>query len=145
MSSEDDLNTLNDILNRWCCASKAKFNISKTEIIPIGMPGYRAWMQDSKKLHSTHEAPRNHMKINRDGEPVRILGAWVGNQINNAVPWVPVVEKVERALERWDKGHPSIEGSTQNYLTYFGPKHQSKHLAKHLRYFARYFSSKYLR
>jgi hypothetical protein len=34
---------------------------------------------------------------------------------------------------------------TQNYLTYFGPKRQSKHLAKHLRYFARYLSSKYLR
>jgi hypothetical protein len=35
--------------------------------------------------------------------------------------------------------------STKNYLTYFGPKHQSKHLAKHFRYFARYFTSKYLR
>jgi hypothetical protein len=34
---------------------------------------------------------------------------------------------------------------TENYLTYFGPKHQSKHLAKYLRYFARYLSSKYLR
>jgi hypothetical protein len=36
-------------------------------------------------------------------------------------------------------------GDTKNYLTYFGPKHQSKQLAKHLRYFARYLSSKYLR
>jgi hypothetical protein len=35
--------------------------------------------------------------------------------------------------------------STENYLTYFGPKHLSKHLAKYFRYFARYLSSKYLR
>jgi hypothetical protein len=37
------------------------------------------------------------------------------------------------------------ESITKNYLTYFGPKYQSKHLAKYLRYFARYLSSKYLR
>jgi hypothetical protein len=34
---------------------------------------------------------------------------------------------------------------TENYLTFFGPKHLSKHLAKYFRYFARYLSSNYLR
>jgi hypothetical protein len=41
--------------------------------------------------------------------------------------------------------HPDADCITKNYLTFFGPKHQSKHLAKYLRYFARYLSSKYLR
>jgi hypothetical protein len=40
---------------------------------------------------------------------------------------------------------PNSSNNTENYLTYFGPKYQSKHLAKYLRYFARYLSSKYLR
>jgi hypothetical protein len=34
---------------------------------------------------------------------------------------------------------------TENYLTFFGPKHLSKHLAKYFRYFARCLSSNYLR
>jgi exonuclease III/ribonuclease HI len=106
----DDLNELYKILDDWCRASKAKFNITKTEVIPIGMPGYRNWVKETRKLHGTHDAVREHMKICRDGEPVRILGAWIGNGIDNAVPWEPVVEKIERSLDRWDKSHPSIEG-----------------------------------
>ncbi|KAI0825305.1 hypothetical protein BC628DRAFT_1410349 [Trametes gibbosa] len=32
---------LQDVLNTWCSAAKAKFNIEKTEIIPIGQLEYR--------------------------------------------------------------------------------------------------------
>lgn len=38
---DDDLETLNKILNNWCIASKANFNKAKTEIIPIGSPDYQ--------------------------------------------------------------------------------------------------------
>jgi exonuclease III len=110
LDSEDDLNELHNMLEGWCRASRAKFNISKTEVIPIGMPGYRLWVTTAKKLHGTHAEVREPMRINRDGEPVRILGAWIGNKIDNAVPWAPVVEKIERTLERWDRSHPSTEG-----------------------------------
>jgi exonuclease III len=110
LSSDDDLNHLHDILTNWCTASRAKFNITKTEVIPIGSPGYRSWVHHARKLHGTHGAVRESMRFNRDGEPVRILGAWIGNKIDNAVPWAPVVEKIERALDRWDRGHPTLEG-----------------------------------
>jgi exonuclease III len=110
LDSKDDLNTLHEILDRWCRASRAKFNISKTEVIPIGMPGYRNWVKGEKRLHGTHDETRESMRFSRDGEPTRLLGAWIGNNIDNAVPWAPVVEKIERALERWDRNHPSIEG-----------------------------------
>jgi exonuclease III len=136
----DDLNKLQDILECWCRASGAKFNIAKTEVIPIGMQGYRTWVRESRKLHGTHEVVRENMRFARDGEPVRLLGAWIGNRIDNAVPWTPVIEKVERALERWDKSHPSIEGrrlivqmavgGTTQYLTKVQemPKHVEKRL-----------------
>jgi hypothetical protein len=39
----------------------------------------------------------------------------------------------------------SSDSNTENYLTFFGPKHLSKHLAKYFRYFARCLSSNYLR
>jgi exonuclease III len=110
LDSSDDINSLQDILECWCRASGAKFNITKTEVIPIGMQGYRTWVRETRKLHGTHAEVRENMRFARDGEPVRLLGAWVGNQIDNAVPWAPVVEKIERNLERWDKSHPSIEG-----------------------------------
>jgi exonuclease III/ribonuclease HI len=110
LNSEDDLNDLYEILENWCRASKAKFNISKTEVVPIGMPGYRTWVREAKKLHGTHDEVGEPMKFSRDREPVRLLGAWIGNNIDSAVPWGPVVEKIERSLDRWDKSHPSTEG-----------------------------------
>jgi hypothetical protein len=53
--------------------------------------------------------------------------------------------QAERAVNNIIHHNGISTANTQNYLTYFGPKYQSKHLAKHLRYFARYLSSKYLR
>lgn len=37
----DDFGALTDTLQFWCKASGAKFNTSKTEIIPIGTKEYR--------------------------------------------------------------------------------------------------------
>jgi hypothetical protein len=110
LASEDNINHLQDILEEWCTASGARFNIAKTEVIPIGSPGYRVWACEAKKLHGTHEAVRERMRFNGDRQPVRLLGAWIGNRIDNAVPWAPVVEKIARSLEQWERNHLSIEG-----------------------------------
>ncbi|THU86569.1 hypothetical protein K435DRAFT_614721, partial [Dendrothele bispora CBS 962.96] len=40
----------------------------------------------------------------------RILGAWFGNKINADQVWTPVLEKIDKALERWAKGSPTMEG-----------------------------------
>lgn len=47
LSSSDDFTTLQSILDTWCSAAKARFNIKKTEIIPIGTPAYRAEMVET--------------------------------------------------------------------------------------------------
>jgi hypothetical protein len=38
LSAEDNMDDLQNILTKWCTASTAKFNIQKTEVIPIGTP-----------------------------------------------------------------------------------------------------------
>ena len=42
LSEDDNIEDLQIILTRWCKASTAKFNIQKTEIIPIGTQEHRA-------------------------------------------------------------------------------------------------------
>jgi hypothetical protein len=49
------------------------------------------------------------VNIARDGESVRILGARVGNKVNDNAIWTPTIEKINSSLERWDRGHPTLE------------------------------------
>ena len=48
--------------------------------------------------------------ISGDGEPMRILGAWVGNNVDQATVWSPVIDKIRNNLAHWDKSHPTIFG-----------------------------------
>ncbi|KAL1751422.1 hypothetical protein FB107DRAFT_222095, partial [Schizophyllum commune] len=41
LTEEDDFSVLQRVLDKWCIASKARFNVGKTEIIPIGNKRYR--------------------------------------------------------------------------------------------------------
>ncbi|KAF8057975.1 hypothetical protein FPV67DRAFT_1371415, partial [Lyophyllum atratum] len=45
-----------------------------------------------------------------ESEAVRILGAWFGNKVNKEEPWDRTLKKIEECLERWEKGHPTMEG-----------------------------------
>ena len=40
LTEDNDFETLQRILDTWCSAAKVCFNISKTEIIPIGTKAY---------------------------------------------------------------------------------------------------------
>ncbi len=46
LSAEDDFQTLQNILDAWCSAAKARFNIKKTEIIPLGAKSFRKAMAE---------------------------------------------------------------------------------------------------
>jgi hypothetical protein len=110
LGHEDKYEDLEDILLTWTKASRGRFNIPKTVIIPIGTLEYRQRVRATRRLNETHKIISDEIHIAEEGEPVRLLGAWIGNGINNADPWGPVLEKVERNLVRWAKGHPSPEG-----------------------------------
>ena len=51
LSRNDDFDDLTSILEDWCIPSGAKFNISKTEVIPIGTPNHRAAVLQTRYLN----------------------------------------------------------------------------------------------
>ncbi|KAF5336214.1 hypothetical protein D9758_017782 [Tetrapyrgos nigripes] len=110
LSAEDDFEILQKILDKWCIASKAKFNIAKTEIIPIGTATYRARVINTRTTKDGQTPLPEWLHIAVEGEATRILGAWFGNGISNTSVWEPTLEKIDTRLEHWNKGHPTMEG-----------------------------------
>jgi hypothetical protein len=51
LNEHDSFNDLNRVLDKWCLASGARFNITKTEIIPFGAPEFRARLLETRRLH----------------------------------------------------------------------------------------------
>ncbi|TFK58358.1 hypothetical protein BDN72DRAFT_750457, partial [Pluteus cervinus] len=110
LSEKDKFEDLEKILRDWCQASGAKFNIQKTEIIPVGTEAYRKKVIETRKVSETHEEISNNIHIAREGEPVRILGYFAGNKIEQATIWTPTLEKIDAALARWARGNPTQNG-----------------------------------
>jgi hypothetical protein len=127
LDAEDSFDDLQLILKKWCQASSAKFNVEKTEIIPVGTPEHRAAVLDTRKLNVNDSPIPTTTHIAQEGESVRILGGHIGNGVNCFVMWTPVLEKIDASLERWERLHPTLEarrhiaqitiGSMTKYLT----------------------------
>ncbi|OCH95328.1 hypothetical protein OBBRIDRAFT_717744, partial [Obba rivulosa] len=110
LSELDDFATLQQLLDTWCSASGAKFNIGKTEIIPIGTEEYRQRVVTTRRMNSTSAAIPAAIHIAHDGEATRSLGAWIGNKIDDAAPWSSNLEKVAAELLRWGRSNPTLRG-----------------------------------
>ena len=103
------MDDIQDILDNWCQASGAKFNIDKTEIIPIGTLEHRNRVIASRKLNPQDQTTLNaRIRIAEDGEATRSLGAWIGNKVNNITPWEPIIDKIHKNLTFWNKSHPTL-------------------------------------
>ncbi|PPR01210.1 hypothetical protein CVT24_006120 [Panaeolus cyanescens] len=110
LSQNDDIEGLYNILERWCSASGAKFNVTKTEIIPLGSKEYRENLIESRKINQEANPIRHDIHIAETGEPVRVLGAWVGHEIDQSAIWQKVIDDINDILRRWNKGFPTQEG-----------------------------------
>ena len=111
LSEKDDFGELTKILDEWCLAAGAKFNINKTEIIPIGSQAHRDRVRTHRYINGRDGTKiPDHIKIAKEGEPVRSLGALIGNNIGQIEPWSKVLEKIDAALDRWGRGKPTMEG-----------------------------------
>ena len=142
LSSNDDLAALNAILDKWCTASGAKFNNEKTIIIPVGSPEYRQRILESRKLNHFSAPFPPYLRIAQDGEPVRILGCFVGNNVEQEAIWTPTIDRITESLAQWSKSHPTIMGrrlivnmevgGCTQYLTYVQgmPPNVKKRLSK---------------
>ena len=87
------------LLKEWCEVSGAKFNMEKTEIIPIGSESHRKEVADHRKINPCDVEPLdNRIRIAKDGEAIRLLGAWIGNKTNDLTPWETTIDKIKKAL-----------------------------------------------
>lgn len=78
---------LKGLLNTWCRASGAKFNLDKTEIIPIGTEQFQTKVIESRQLNVNEGGTiPDHMKIAVEGQPIRTLETWIGNKVDQATP-----------------------------------------------------------
>jgi hypothetical protein len=110
MSENDSWTTLMEITESWCIASKAKFNVNKTEILPYGGKEWRTELAETRRCNREGEMIPNGIHIVPDGKMMRSLGAWFGNEATLDEPWGPTMEKIDKDLERWNKNHPTLEG-----------------------------------
>ena len=111
LNKTDSLDYAQMILQDWCHVSGAKFNIDKTEVIPIGTPTHRELVVSTRKVNQADRLPLNdRIKIARDGDAIRFLGAWIGNHTNAAVPWEPVIDKINKNLRKWETARPTLKG-----------------------------------
>jgi ribonuclease HI len=111
LSASDSFHQLKaEILEPWCLASGAKFNIAKTVIIPIGSKEYRERVIETRQIGPRDEPIPTDIRIAEEKEPIRILGGWVGNKIDPNGPWVKVLDDVASSSERWNRSSPTIEG-----------------------------------
>ncbi|KAF5340368.1 hypothetical protein D9611_007908 [Ephemerocybe angulata] len=113
LSKEDKFTDLQKILDTWCKASGAKFNVEKSEIIPVGTEEFR-----TEFVTNPPDIPPN-VHIVRDGEAVRALGAFIGNKIDDTGIWTTTLETVEAKVDYWVKSNPSQEGRA--YITKLEP------------------------
>ena len=110
LSETDKFDDIEPILRKWCEVSGAKFNIEKTEIIPIGTRKHRLEVVTTQKINQMDQAPLDRIHIAKDREAVRSLGAWIGNKAVDPTPWEVTLDKIRKKLERWKKSHPTIYG-----------------------------------
>ncbi|KIM71720.1 hypothetical protein PILCRDRAFT_36644, partial [Piloderma croceum F 1598] len=110
LSEFDKFTDLEAILNKWCIASGARFNVGKTEVTPIGTITYRKDVVNTRRINPTQEPLAQDIHIAQDQEPVRILGAWIGNNIDQNIVWSTVLDKIRNNLDRWNMSHPTLFG-----------------------------------
>lgn len=110
LSKYDDIQVLLDILKTWCTASTAKFNIAKTEVVPMGPEDYRIKVITTRKLHEEGRSFPDSMRIAKEGKAKRFLGAWIRNNVDQDGVWAPTQEKINAALKRWELLFPTVEG-----------------------------------
>lgn len=127
LSEADDFKHLKVELDRWCLASGARFNVMKTEIVPLGTPAYRQHLRATRQCKPGGSRLPGDIHITAEGEATRSLGGWIGNGLEQTQIWEKTMDKVQASLDRWAIGRPTIHlkakivqitvGAMTQYLT----------------------------
>jgi hypothetical protein len=100
LSKEDEISKLEVILEDWHKAAQAKFNVSKTIVMPIRELMYRQNVLQTQRTQPKGGQIPAHMTILREGKATQILGAWYGNGVKISVPWSIVLTKLTKLMEQ---------------------------------------------
>ena len=110
MEKNDRFSNLEEIINLFCNASTACFNMEKTEALPIGTPKHRNRVITRRILgENTNKLPE-HIRLIKDGEPMRTLGLWIGNNIVIEDKWNKITEIQKKVIDVWKVSHPTLRG-----------------------------------
>jgi ribonuclease HI/exonuclease III len=124
MGQKDKMTDLLSTLDLWCAASGAKFNEGKTEVVPIGTAEYRRTVLTTRRIAEGQDSVPCTMRIAQDGHTIRSLGARIGNNGDELQPWSTILDKIEADLDRWNKGHPTLDGKKHIVQMVVGGKTQ---------------------
>jgi len=95
LNKDDQMDYIQQTLDNWCKVSGARFNIEKTEVIVIGIKSHRRTVQVTRKINPQDDDPLPpRIRIASNGEAVRILGMWIGNETNNQTPWELILDTI---------------------------------------------------
>jgi len=77
----------------------------------VGSAVYRDQVIRTRKINSdqTHQIPTD-INIAKNGTTVCILGAHIGNSVDQIGVWAPTLEKISRQLTQWSKSHSIQNG-----------------------------------
>ncbi|KZT18631.1 hypothetical protein NEOLEDRAFT_1019917, partial [Neolentinus lepideus HHB14362 ss-1] len=128
LRKSDRIADLQHCLDTWCLASGAKFNTLKTEIIPIGSETHRTSVLTTRCLHPDDNPLPASIHIAKDKEAIRSLGAWIGNNVDNAAPWERVLDKIHSTLSHFQRSHPTL--FTKSHLVQASVGGMTQYLAK---------------
>ena len=99
LSEEDNLDHIYKILDTWCKASGAKLNPGKMEILLIGTHTHRTRLCKTHKLNPKECNPINEgIRIIKDKETMRVLGAWIRNITDATTPWELILDKIKKSI-----------------------------------------------
>lgn len=102
-------------------------------------------VSETRVLQKANDVLPLLVRIAKDRELTCILGAWLGNKVNDANPWLRTIDKLTKALNIWKAYGPSLPakariiqcvvgGGTQYLMTVQGmPKHTEKAIQKIIR------------
>ncbi|KAJ7599746.1 hypothetical protein C8J56DRAFT_768950, partial [Mycena floridula] len=109
LDEDDSFDDLKKVLNKWCKGSSAKFNVSKSGLIPIGEKEYREKVIETRRMNDHSPAIPEEVQIVQEGKSIQILGARIGNLTEQEEIWTPIIGKIEVSLERCQQLHPTLE------------------------------------
>lgn len=110
MSKNDSLKLIRKIIKLFCTASTAVFNLEKTEYLPIGPERFRARVIRKRQIGKKSNKIPEGLKIVKDKEPMRTLGAWIGNGVEIQDKWNDIIKTQMKIIKVWRAMHPTFRG-----------------------------------